>query len=286
MSFDPRLPDDGHNVSRAHPLREAALLVGVVAGLIAAATLVAALAMDRLIPLLPPALEAKLFSPLPSPGGAGAEAGDPRERALQPLLARLARHWPENPYALRLEIWREDTPNALAFPGGLVVVTSGLLERAQSENEVAFVLGHELGHFRNRDHLRGLGRQLAVGLMLAALGEGAAGSAARLASQLTQRGFDREQERAADGFGLALVAAEYGHVAGAADFFRRLDQASAGGVGERVAGYLSTHPLGRDRIAALRAAAAEAGWPERGPLTPLPAADPERAGSPTRESDS
>jgi len=188
------------------------------------------------------------------------------------LVARLARHWPENPYAFHVAIHEESTPNALAFPGGLVVVTSGLLEQVESENELAFVLGHELGHFRNRDHLRGLGRGLAFALVMAAVGASGAGSAAELATvaaQLAERGFDREQERSADDFGLALVASEYGHVAGAVDFFERLP-GTPGEVGEQIASYLSTHPVNRERVDALLRAAGEEGWATSGELRPLP----------------
>jgi Zn-dependent protease with chaperone function len=151
------------------------------------------------------------------------------------------------------------------------VVSAGLLEQTASENELALVVGHELGHFRNRDHLRGLGRGVAFGLVLATLSASGAGSGADLASlagQLAQRSFDRDQEVDADAFGLALVAAEYGHVAGASDFFRKTP--GAGGLlGERMESYLSTHPLHEDRIEALTALAAERGWPTQGALVPL-----------------
>ena len=112
---------------------------------------------------------------------------------------------------------------------------------------------------------------MAFGLVLVALSASGAGSAADLASlagQLAQRSFDRDQENDADAFGLALVAAEYGHVAGAGDFFRKAP--GAGGLlGENLEGYLSTHPLHEDRIEALAALAAERGWPTQGALVPL-----------------
>ena len=62
------------------------------------------------------------------------------------------------------------------------MVSTGLLEQTASENELAFVVGHEIGHFRNRDHLRGLGRGVAFGLVLAALSTSGAGTAADPAS--------------------------------------------------------------------------------------------------------
>ncbi len=272
MSFDPSLPRDGVNVSRTHPLREAALLIAVVAAAGALCVVVIATAVDWLVPKLPPGLEARLFASA-WPAAVGRDADDAEEAtraaAAQQVLQRLARHWSDNPYALRLGVMREDQPNAFALPGGSVVLTSGLLERVESENELAFVLGHELGHFHHRDHLRGLGRGLAFALVMAGLGAGgAAADVAALGGQLAQRGFDRDQERAADRFALELLAAEYGHVAGVTQFFGRLP-APDGAVEEALTGYLATHPLHEQRVEALQALAEQRGWPTTGALRPV-----------------
>lgn len=276
MKFDPTLPDADVNVSDTHPVREALVLVGGIAAMAAVLFVAIALAVELVVPRLPPGLEARLFSNAwlaESLGPQGGGAPDPRAPRVGQLLARLGRHWRDNPYELRVGIWNESTPNALAFPGGFIVVTSGLLEQVASENELAFVLAHEIGHFRNRDQLRGLGRGVAFALVVGALGFGGSGGVSRIVSAsggLAARGFDRRQERRADRFGLELVQAEYGHVAGAWDFFERLPD-PAGAVGKAVLPYLATHPLNDDRIAALRELAVERGWPLDGPLTPLAA---------------
>lgn len=272
MSFDPSLPKEGVNVSGTHPLREAVVLLAAVVGAGALLVVAAAAAVDQLVRHLPPSLEVKLFSAAWVAEFGPGEPGevDPRAQALQELVGRLEQHWTGHPYQFRVAVWEREPPNALALPGGRIVVTAGLLEQVESENELAFVLGHELGHFRNRDHLRGLGRGLALALVMAAVGVSGAGSAAELAAvagQLAERGFSLEQERGADRFGLALVAAEYGHVAGAADFFGRLPEPS-GKVEQRIATYLATHPLNRERLEALRQGAAEEGWSTTGQLRP------------------
>ena len=271
MSFDPALPDDQVNVSRVHPLREAALLLGGLIGVIALLAVVTAFSVDLVVPRLPPRLETKIFGGAWLAPAAESEEPDADAARLQELVERLARHWPENPYAFRARVWQTEQVNAFALPGGWVVVSTGLLEQTASENELAFVVGHEIGHFRNRDHLRGLGRGVAFGLVLAALSASGAGTAADLASlagQLAQRSFDRDQEKGADAFGLALVAEEYGHVAGAGDFFRKAPGAD-GLLGENLEGYLSTHPLHGDRVEALTALVAERGWPTQGALVSL-----------------
>lgn len=273
MKFDPALPADGVNVTPTHPLSELGLLLGGLVALVVLLVAGLSLAIDQLVPRIDPALEARLF-------GSEAEEVEARAAPAQALVERLAVHWPENPYAFHVEVLDAATPNALAFPGGRILVTSGLLEQTKSENELALVLGHEIGHYAHRDHLRGLGRGVALALVLGGLGladEGGAAGVAALAADLTQRGFSREQERDADRFGLALVQAEYGHLAGAFDFFEKIAHEGEGRFGHGLAPYLSTHPLSTDRIAALRALARARGWPLVGPLSPL--AHPAKGGS-------
>jgi Zn-dependent protease with chaperone function len=278
VKFDPSLPEDGINVSRAHPLREALLLVGGVVAIAAAVAVAVAVAADLAAPHIPVELEVRLFSGWFLRSVEADEAVDPREQPLAQLLGRMVSHWPENPYVFEIAIWDEPEANAVALPGGVIAVTNGLLEGVESENELAFVLGHELGHFRNRDHLRGLGRGIAFSLLVMAVGVGGGGGAVELASlagQLAQRDFSRDQEIEADRFGLALLAAEYGHVSGAAAFFEHLPERD-GTLEGGLASYFSTHPVNADRIQALHAVASEMGWELRGERQPLPSLHPIR----------
>ena len=269
MEYQPRLPREGINVSARHPLSE---LVTLVAGVCLAVVLIAAAAfvlVEGLIRWIPPSFESRVFGSLWS-AGADSEGEDPRLEAAGALLERLASHWEENPYELQLAIMEEESPNAFAVPGGAIYLTRGLLDSVESENELAFVLGHEIGHFRNRDHLRGLGRGLIVSLALSALtGGSAAESIPQLVTTITQSGFAREQERDADAFGIALVEAEYGHVAGADGFFKRLPDAKAD-LGDEFSSYFATHPVSEARIENLQDLAARNRWSITGDLTPLP----------------
>jgi len=276
VSFDPKLPRDGVNVTPMHPLRDAlVLVVGIGA---AAAVLVAVFAavVDEIVPHVPPSWEAQLFGPA-EPEETEAGEGEPGRAQIQALLDRLVRHWPEAPYAFYADILDEPLPNALAVPGGRILVTRGLLDGARTENELAFVLGHELGHFAGRDHLRGLGRELSFSLVLSALGFSSAGGAADIAGfagGLAQRGFSRDQETDADAFGLAILVEEYGHVAHGWDFFERLPDPD-GAIETQLEHYLSTHPLDTDRIETLRALATERGWSTTGEGRPPLGRDPD-----------
>lgn len=268
MRFEPRLPAEGINGGLEHPLKEAAVLVGGLSVLFAVLFVGLIWFVDIVVTLVPVRAEARTFAAWGLDGLADG-AGEPRVAAAERLLARLARHWPDAPYEFRLGFLPVDAPNALALPGGLIAVTRGLLDEVETENELALVLGHELGHFHHRDHLRQLGRGVVVGVALAVLSN-AADSRLQLGdvvADLTSRSFGRDQERMADRFGLGLVAAEFGHVAGAWAFFERLRAAGKGHDG--LVAYLATHPGNRERIDDLELLAAERAWPTAGPLTPL-----------------
>ena len=269
MKFDPALPEEGINVTPSHPLRELAVLLGGVIGVSVAVVIVLTVTIDSLVPLVPARLETRWLSGWM--GGMQELEADPRAAPVQELVERLARHWPENPYEFRIGVIDDDQPNAFAVPGGWIGVTTGLLAQLESENELALVLGHEIGHFRHRDHLRGIGRGVAFALVMGALGLGGSGGAAELAAlsgQLAARGFDRDQESDADRFGLMLVQRKYGHVAEAWEFFERLPDPD-GSVEKEIVHYLATHPLNEERIEALHALAVEREWSQVGTVVPL-----------------
>jgi predicted Zn-dependent protease len=139
-----------------------------------------------------------------------------------------------------------DMVNAAAIPGDRILIFKGLLKEAQSENEIAMVLGHELGHFTNRDHLRGLGNALLIQVVISAL-IGDAGGLANIAIQgagaVTQAQFSQGQERQADEVGVTLLTKAYGHAAGATDFFDRMSRKNRNGIA-----LLESHPTPKSRV--------------------------------------
>jgi len=270
VAFEPRLPPE-NNVTPTHPLVELVTLLGGIALAAAVITGVAAVAVDVAVRFAPASMEASVFGGLWDDLESGAE--DPSLAASRALLERLAAHAQGSPLNLRLGVMEDPSLNAFALPGGAIFVTRGLLDQVESENELAFVLAHELGHFHGRDHLRAAGRALLLGLALAALtGDSGAEALPALVSTLTQLGFAREQELRADRFALQLVDLEYGHVKGALGFFEQLPGAEANGVGDRLGAYLATHPLTHDRREAMMDLARNRGWASEGTLRSLPPA--------------
>ena len=161
---------------------------------------------------------------------------------------------PTLPY--RLTLIQNPKPNAFAFPGGMIGLTTGLLETLDSRAAMAFVLGHELGHFQQRDHLRGMGRAIGGGIALAVIfgGEMGQNQFANTFTHILSRSYSRKQEEGADRFGLALVHRVLGDIEGADQLFVKIDETDE--IPEW-AYMLSTHPAPADRIRQLRAQALE-----------------------------
>lgn len=267
MKFIPKKPREGINVSDVHPLVEAGTLVVGLTGIFIAIALALIFIIEIALYFVPAKTEAELFSGWMPEDLVTVSPADERLYETQKLVDRLASHWAEAPYEFRVEIDDSDVANAMALPGGLIIVTQGLLDQVESENELAFVLGHELGHFRNRDHLRALGRGIVISLFFVVItGNDVAGLGIK-ATDITLRGFNREQESKADEFGLAIVHSEYGHVNQASRLFERWDEAGEDALA--IVAYLSTHPQPGDRVDNLRDIADRDGWQSSGSISPL-----------------
>jgi len=235
---------------RNEPTRNSQVL-GIVGGFLAGILLllwgINALA-NQLVWWIPPAVEKQLGTIAVPLFEAQAEAS-PTQDTLNQLLDRLETHLPTDPQAPRdyqVLYVPDETVNALAIPGDRIIIYQGLLSKMNSENELMMVLGHELGHFAHRDHLRSLGRGILIQIVFASLfGDiGSLGSVAISGIETFSRSqYSQAQESQADSFGLDLLVKTYGHAAGATDFFADLGEETG-----RNFDFLSTHPAPQKRV--------------------------------------
>jgi predicted Zn-dependent protease len=184
------------------------------------------------------------------------------DKAIAPLLAQLEAA-AEPGFEIELTFVRSAAPNALALPGGKVMVTSALLETLDNPDELAAVLAHELGHVHARDGMVSLYRNAGLGIFLEAItgGSGVAQQMILLSGQLAELRYTRAQEERADRFALAAMArAGYDPAALARAFVRlraHIDEVRDGPqLDIEAPEWLFSHPDLDKRIAAARAAAA------------------------------
>lgn len=267
MKFRARLPESNVNVTPVSPVREFLILLAGVVGLTVGIYLVLGLAVDLIVPHLPISIEQRI-----SGWFKGLQTTEPEDsekaRAVQDIVERLQGNCARLPYDFTVHVHDDEMANAAALPGGHIVVFSGLLDKVTSENELAFIMAHELGHYANRDHLKGLGRSV-VFMALSAVVLGSNSSVGSLLADsinLTELGFSRSQEARADAYALDLLDCAYGHVGGSTDFFRKMAEEEDPDI---FGHYFSTHPENRDRMDRLAELARERKYPVA-PLKDLP----------------
>lgn len=136
--------------------------------------------------------------------------------------------------------------NAVALPGGRVMIFDGLLKQARSPDEVAGVLAHEIGHVQHRDTMAGLIRQLGLSVILG----GFNGNIGGAVNTLLSLSYTREAEGAADGYAIASLRSATISPEPTAAFFDRLSGGRGGETMERTMGWMSSHPISSERKAA------------------------------------
>lgn len=177
------------------------------------------------------------------------------------LLARLAKENPDAGDVFSLVIVRNKTLNAFAVPGGIIGVNTGLYNFAQTEDQFASVLAHELAHLSQRHYARRVEQQkgqqligmaaLLGSLIVAATGGGEAGIAALQATQAgiidQQLRFSRSFEEEADRIGMKTLVKAGFDAHSMADMFQQMQRATQ--YSTEPPEFLLTHPVTARRIA-------------------------------------
>lgn len=198
-----------------------------------------------LAPLIPTSVEKKLGDALVGDFG-GRFCDAPKGRA---ALAKLTKSLDPNAQELQVEVANIDMLNAVALPGGKVVLFQGLLDQAKSADEVAGVLAHEIGHVRERHVMQGMLRQMGLAVVLG----GFDGNGGATLNNLLSTTYTRESETEADTHSIKAMANAAISPLGTSDFFDRLSEMdgsaySKEGDQERVLStYMSSHPLSDER---------------------------------------
>jgi predicted Zn-dependent protease len=184
---------------------------------------------------------------------------DPRLTAYVDALGqRLAQHSPRRDVPYRFYVADMPEPNAFALPGGYIYVSRGLLAIANSEAELANVIGHEIGHVAARHASQRETRSVGVGVLSAlgaiVAGVAAGGQAAQAVAQLGQMAgagliasYGRDQERQADEVGQKLAASAGWDPGAISHFFDTLGRQTKLEHGERLPSFLDSHPMTSER---------------------------------------
>ncbi len=171
----------------------------------------------------------------------------------------------ETPYEFDCHVLAdEETINAFALPGGQVFVTAGLMDRLQSEGQLAGVLGHEIGHVVARHGAEHIAKaRLTQGLTGAAViatydpndpSSQRNAAVAALIGQLVNMRFGRQDELESDRRGVRFLSEAGYDPRSMVEVMRILEKAGGGG---RQPEFFSTHPNSANRISTIEAAIQE-----------------------------
>lgn len=237
IKYTPKVLSENPNVTKKHPLIELFWLVGGLIFLTGVIFISLGMMTDWAVSKTSPEIEAIFSDSIVENFDAAPNAE--LSLRLNRMIDKLPSDSILKQYDFQVYLGDDDQVNAIALPGGNIIVYSGLLSVIESENELDMVLSHELGHFDSRDHLRGLGRGLGIAVISTFL-LGVDSDVNELISNTAmsfQAQYSQDQEEVADLFALDLLVRTYGHAGGATDFFERISDQS-----EQDYNFLSTHP--------------------------------------------
>jgi Zn-dependent protease with chaperone function len=270
--------DRGGAAERALRRKVVGLSLAATVSLIVTAIVGVPALTNRIMPFIPLSMELKLGNAVDKQvhstldtqhlgqaftcgDGPGETAG---RAALDRLVARL-QTTADLPYPLHVDVVRKSEPNAFALPGGHIYVYQGLIDRAQSPDELAGVLAHEIGHVAHRDGTRTVlqtaGLSFLFGMML---GDFVGGGAVVIAAKTVLRSsYSRRVEAAADTYSVDLISKAGGDPHALGVILARI--VSDKDQGMKI---LLDHPETKERINAIEAVA-----PASAPMPLLDAAD-------------
>ncbi len=255
MKYVSKIPDDSVNITKNNPLIEFLKMVTGIFVITAAVVFLISVASELLSPYIPVKVEKKLGTLISAPMCAVKMEEEVKE--LETILEKFRPFFSPKDKRLdyRICVLPDDTFNAAALPGGTIVFYKGLLDAMEKEEERAFILAHELGHFHYRDHNKRLGSALIYVLMATVFGTFDSGAAQTIsvhtASFMFNR-FSQTQEKKADLFALQMVTLAYGKPDGAVKATRKLKKFNKL---NKFQHYFSTHPHPENRLRYIKEAA-------------------------------
>jgi Zn-dependent protease with chaperone function len=168
---------------------------------------------------------------------------------LMPFVSRQDLPW-------RFSVLNVEEFNAAAFPGGFIYATRGLMD-GLSEEELAFVIGHEMGHVDYRHSVKQLEGDTMRRLGLIAIVAGASGgrvndttaTLVNLADGVVSSQFSKADESESDKYGLVLMGQAGYDPVFALSALQKLAAQSSGGTPGFLNTLIGSHPLPKDRVA-------------------------------------
>ena len=176
----------------------------------------------------------------------------PKEIELLQSLFQKIEHIEEHPYQFEVIIVDSSTMNALALPGGKILIYRGLLNRLDSPEALIGVLAHEMQHILQQHGLQNIIRaSLFAGIMAIIGGDfSMLESVLDVVEVLSLLSYSRDFEIEADLLAIQMLQKKGITIQGMINFFEMVANLKTD---IRIPSYLSTHPAIQERIENLKA---------------------------------
>ena len=269
MKYIPKEIPEGINTSSRHPLLNFAYLLGTVVLASILIFVVLGFIASFLATRINPEIENKMGNILISPLLDKEIQDEKRTQYLENLLNSLSISGETTRLPLKIHLIDSEVINAAITIGGHVLIHTALLKTIESENELALVLAHELGHFQAHDPLKSFGRPLVFIVISTSIGLTSlfGPDIISLTFELANLTYSRAQEKVADLYSFDRVVNHYGHGNYSLNFFKRL---ASNENSLPISKYFVSHPFSQERIDYLEKEAAKKGFKMEGEKTPLP----------------
>jgi Zn-dependent protease with chaperone function len=258
------------NISKKHPLKEFITYFSGVLFVLLLVFFLLGIFVDIFIESLPRKHLTSLNSLLSKTGpGVSLTIRTTEELKIQAILNKILVNTSMSDQNFTVLIRPGKNINAIAYPANIIVLHRPTITAAKTDNEIARVLGHELGHYYNNDHLKGMGRAIIfLGFSVIALGQNSSvTSFLKNTLESVNLKFNRRQEEQADSYGLDLLNKAYGHVEEADSFYKKMKNEY--GSSSWLTSYMSTHPAIENRIKKIKTMAVTRGYSLNGKLIKL-----------------
>lgn len=179
------------------------------------------------------------------------------QQAVDEIVTRLSAADPD-PYTFKVFVVKSPVFNAVALPGGNIVVFGGLLEKTESPESLAAVLAHEMQHIKKRHVTKRIIEDSSTGLIISAVSGDVTGSmlyGVKIARNLAMLSYSRQDEEEADAGGIKMMIAANLDPEAMIRFFEIMKEKNKK---FKIPQYLSTHPDLDERISRLKTIIAQA----------------------------
>ena len=164
------------------------------------------------------------------------------DKAITKIKERLEKNLTDNPYSVEIAVVDSPIVNAAAFPGGYIVIYSGLLKLSDDPEEIASVIAHEMGHVINRDAVNALKRQFGLAILFSIVTGGDATILHDMIRGVLNNRFSQSVESKADEFAFELLIKSGINPKHFAEMFKKMKKQYDSPVDKSLLKYFGTHP--------------------------------------------